>query len=207
MSERLDDATLGALVKRAGAADEEALAALYRHFHRRVFGLCRYLLGSETEAEDAASEVFARLPRAMNSYHTSLSFPPWLMSITSHYCVDLLRKRNVERRLFEPAETEAPEAVSATPSPLQEVLTAEARDEVRNAVAVLPERYRLPLTLRYYNELSYDEIAATLELTRAHVATLIFRAKQELRRALTRPRSNPKAFAAASPSAPPGGKP
>ncbi len=207
MSEHLDNATLSALVQRAGVADGEALAALYRHFHRRVLGLCRYLLGSETEAEDAASEVFARLPRAMNSYDSSLPFPRWLMSVTSHYCVDLLRKRNVEKRLFEPAEADAPEPASATPSPLQEVLTAEARDEVCSTVAALPERYRLPLTLRYYNELSYQEIAATLELTRAHVATLIFRAKQELRRALTRPRSNRKALAAASPSAAPGGKP
>ena len=203
----MDDATLSALVKRAGAADEEALAALYRHFHRRVLGLCRYLLGSETEAEDAASEVFARLPHAMNSYDASLPFPRWLMSVTSHYCVDLLRKRGVEKRLFEPAQADAPEPVSVTPSPLQEVLTAEARDEVRCAVAALPERYRLPLTLRYYNEMSYDEIAATLDLTRAHVATLIFRAKQELRRALIRPASNPKALVAASPSAASGGKP
>jgi RNA polymerase sigma-70 factor, ECF subfamily len=206
VSERLVDATLSTLVKRAGAADKEALAALYRLFHRRVFGLCLYLLGSETGAEDAASEVFARLPRAMNSYDTSLPFPRWLMSVTSHYCVDLLRKRNVESRLFEPVEADAPELVSATPSPLQEVLTAESRDKVRRAVAALPERYRLPLTLRYYNELSYQEIAATLELKRAHVATLIFRAKQELRRALSRAPSNPKALIAASPSATLGGK-
>ena len=103
MSERLDDATLSALAKRAGADDKEALAALYRFFHRRVFGLCRYLLGSETEAEDAASEVFTRLPRAMNTYDASLPFPRWLMSVTSHYCVDLLRKRKVQVRLFEPS--------------------------------------------------------------------------------------------------------
>ena len=143
----------------------------------------------------------------MNSYDTSLPFPRWLMSVTSHYCVDLLRKRKVESRLFEPAEPGAPEPVSATPSPLQEVLTAESRDKVRRAVAALPERYRLPRALRYYNELSYDEIAATLELTRAHVATLIFRAKQELRHALSRPRSNPDALTAVSPSGAPGGNP
>lgn len=205
MSERLDDATLSALVKRAGGADKEALAALYRHFHRRVFGLCRYLLGSESEAEDAASEVFARLPRAMNSYDSSLPFSRWLMSITSHHCVDLLRKRKVENRLFEPAEADAPEPVSSTASPLQELLTAESRNTVRRAVAALPERYRLPLTLRYFNEMSYDEIAATLELTRPHVATLIFRAKQELRRALRLPR--PEIPAATSPGATPGAKP
>ena len=48
------------------------------------------------------------------------------------------------------------------------------------------ERYRLPLVLRYYNDLSYDEIAATLGLTRANVAVLIFRAKQELRAKLAK---------------------
>ena len=87
------------------------------------------------------------------------------------------------------------------------MLTAESRDQVRRAVAALPERYRLPLTLRYYNELSYDEIAATLELTRAYVATLIFRAKLELRRALGRSRLNSKALAATSPGATAGVKP
>jgi RNA polymerase sigma-70 factor, ECF subfamily len=205
VSEALDDATLSALVKRAGAADKEALAALYQHFHRRVFGLCRYLLGSESEAEDASSEVFTRLPRALATYDASLPFPRWLMSVASHYCVDLLRKRKVESRLFEPAEADAPEPASAAPSPLQELLTAEARDKLRRTVAALPERYRLPLTLRYYNEMSYDEIAAALELTRAHVATLIFRAKQELRHALSVPR--PRLSRTTSPSATLGPKP
>jgi RNA polymerase sigma-70 factor (ECF subfamily) len=207
VSERLDDARLSALVQRAGAADGEALAALYRYFHRRVLGLCRYLLGSETQAEDAASEVFTRLPRAMNSYDSSLPFPRWLMSVTSHYCVDLLRKRNVERRLFGPAEADAPEPIAATLSPLQELLTTEARDEVRSAVAALPERYRLPLTLRYYNEMSYDEIAGTLELARAHVATLIFRAKKELRRTLSGTGPNPKAIVAPGRNTAPGKEP
>ena len=59
-------------------------------------------------------------------------------------------------------------------------------DAVRAAVAALPERLRLPLVLRYYSELSYDQIAAELDLNRNTVATLILRAKKELRRALRR---------------------
>ncbi len=65
--------------------------------------------------------------------------------------------------------------------PLSQTMLEERGEEVRQAVARLPEQYRVPLTLRYYSELSYDEIAAQLGLTRTHVATLIFRAKQELR--------------------------
>jgi len=187
---RMDEAALSAVLQRAGAGDAKAFDAVYRHFHPRVLGLCRYLLGSRTEAEDAASGVFARLPKAMKSYDASLPFPRWLLSVTSHYCVDLLRKRQTERRIFEPGETEALEYSSVQPSPLQELLSAEARDGLRAAVEALPERYRVPLVLRYYNDLGYDEIAAALQLTRANVATLIFRAKKELRAALTRLEKN-----------------
>ncbi len=76
------------------------------------------------------------------------------------------------------------EAASSEPSPLGAVLSTEERAQVRDAVARLPENYRVPLVLRYYGELSYDEIAQQLGLQRNYVAALLFRAKQELRRKL-----------------------
>jgi RNA polymerase sigma-70 factor, ECF subfamily len=182
----MDEATLKLLVQRSGANDAGALADLYREFRPRVFGLCRYMLGSREEAEDATSEIFARLERAMKSYDPSLSFPRWLLSITGHHCVDLLRKRRAEQRVFASASPDLPEPSSTSASPLQELLSLEVRETVQEAIEALGERYRLPLVLRYYNDLSYDEIAATLGLTRANVAVLIFRAKQELRANLTK---------------------
>ena len=68
------------------------------------------------------------------------------------------------------------------------VISEEERVEVRDSIARLPENYRVPLVLRYYSELSYDEIGKQLGLQRNHVAALIFRGKQELRRKLA-PRS------------------
>lgn len=184
---RLDDAGLKALLERVALGDEEAFAALYRQLHRRVFGLCRYLLGSESEAEDAANDVFARLKKAMTTYDSTQPFPRWLLSVTSNYCMDLLRRRRIEQRLFEPPEEEPREFAAEGPSPLEEVMSAEARSSVRQALEALPERYRLPLALRYYSDLSYDEIAAQLGLTRANVAVLVHRAKKELRRKLEAP--------------------
>jgi RNA polymerase sigma-70 factor (ECF subfamily) len=64
------------------------------------------------------------------------------------------------------------------------VIGTEERAEVRGTIARLPENYRVPLVLRYYSELSYDEIAQQLGLQRNYVAALIFRAKKELRRKL-----------------------
>ena len=76
------------------------------------------------------------------------------------------------------------EAASDEQSPLAAVMSKEDRAQVRDVIAGLPENYRLPLVLRYYSELSYDEIAQQLDLRRNYVAALIFRAKQELRRKL-----------------------
>jgi RNA polymerase sigma-70 factor (ECF subfamily) len=180
----MEEAKLREVVRQARAGEGVAWADLYRLFYRRVLGLSRYLLGSKVEAEDAASEVFARLPEAMRSYDSTLPFPRWLFSVASHHCLDLLRRRRREQRFFEPQEAEATEAAVAVPSPLEALLFHERQDAVRAAISRLPERYRVPLVLRYYNELSYDEIAARLDLSRAYVGIAIFRAKQELRRCL-----------------------
>jgi RNA polymerase sigma-70 factor (ECF subfamily) len=159
---------------------EQDFADIYKAHYSRVFGLCRYLLSSFDAAEDATHEVFFRAQRKLASYDPSHPFSSWLLSIASHHCIDLLRRRSKEKRLFEPdsAELEPP---SKGASPLTQVLAAERSNDVRNALTALPEKYRVPLVLLYYNEMTYGEIAAALGLNRNHVATLILRAKQQLR--------------------------
>lgn len=181
-----------------------AFAELYRLAGRRVFGLCRHLLGDREAAEDATSEVFLKVHRAFQgvagSYNPEQRFLPWLLSIAGNFCVDQLRRRGLEKRIFatpapDDAEHEGSSVAwsdtwtdswtSQTAPNAHESMIAEAgREEVRIALAALPDQYRVPLVLRYDSELSYDEIAATMGLKRNHVATLIFRAKRELRTAL-----------------------
>ena len=177
---------VAAAVERARDGDREGLAQLYQAFGRRVLGLCRHLLGSPVAAEDARSEVFARLPRAIGHYDAALPFDRWLLSVASHHCLDLLRRRRLESRLFVPEVEEAAAlaADDSAPSPLGTLLAVEGQDRLRAALAGLPERYRIPLVLRYYGDLGYEEIATELGLTRNHVAILIFRGKQALRRLL-----------------------
>lgn len=181
----MDEAHLQMVLARAMDDDAEALGELYQLFRPRIFGLCRHLLGGQEDAEDATSEVFARLPASIKSYQKSLSFPRWLLSVASHHCVDRLRRRQLERRLFEPDPVETLAVAAREASPLEQLASDEGRDRVRKAIAGLPQQYRVPLTLRYYSDLSYDEIGQELALSRANVATLIFRAKQQLRRTLS----------------------
>lgn len=180
----MEGARLDAVVKRACAGDDDAFGELYGEFRRRVFGLCWHFLGSASAAEDATSEVFLRARRAMSTYDSALPFHRWVLGIAAHHCVDQLRRRRVEQRLFAADAVEEGEPVGVGPSALSALLTTEERAAVRAAVDGLPERLRLPLLLRYYSDFSYDQIAATLGLKRNHVATLLFRGKKELRRVL-----------------------
>jgi len=163
---------------------EQDFAVIYDAQHGRVLRLCRYLLNSVEAAEDAAHEVFLRAQSRIATYDASLPLSSWLSGIATNYCIDVLRRRGTERRIFDLAPSEVLDAPSGGPGPLAEMLAAERSNDVRAALAQLPDRYRVPLVLVYYNEWSYDEIAASLGLTRNLVATLIFRAKQKLRQTL-----------------------
>jgi len=185
-AKQMEALALETIVERARGQDSEALGEIYRRYARRVFGLCRYMLDSRESAEDATSEVFLKLQRSIESYDGSIPFPKWLLRVAGNQCIDALRRRQRGGRVIVEVEEGAAviEATSSAPSPLGAVISKEERAQVRNAIAGLAENYRVPLVLRYYSELSYDEIAQKLELERNYVATLIFRAKQELRRRL-----------------------
>ena len=151
---------------------------------RRVFGLCRLLLGSTEMAKDATSEVFVRTLQAMDRYDVSLPFVPWVIAIARNHCLDLLRRRKLENRLFTAEPADEPRLSSPSPSPLGELLGKEERARVREALDGLAERSRVALVLRYYEDLGYAEIGQALGLTAQGVGTLIFRAKRELRERL-----------------------
>ncbi len=182
----MDGPDLETVIQRAQGHDAEAFGDIYRHYSRRVFGLCRYMLDSRESAEDATSEVFLKLQRSIESYDGSTPFHRWLLRVASNQCIDALRSRKRGRQVIAEGEEGVAviEAVSSAQSPLGAVLSAEERTKVREAIAGLPENYRMPLVLRFYGELSYDEIAQQLGLKRNYVAALLFRAKQELRRSL-----------------------
>jgi RNA polymerase sigma-70 factor, ECF subfamily len=182
---------LESVIQRAQGHDAEALGEIYSRYVRRVFGLCRYMLNSREGAEDVTSEVFLKLQRAIESYDGSIPFLRWLLRVAGNQCIDAMRRRQRGQKVFVEVENGAvvSEAASSEPSPLGAFIRTQEKAQVRGAIERLAENYRVPLVLRYYGELSYEEIAQELGLERNNVAALIFRAKQELRRRLA-PRSS-----------------
>jgi RNA polymerase sigma-70 factor (ECF subfamily) len=123
--------------------------------------------------------------RKLATYDPSLPFSSWIAGIASNHCIDLLRRRGTEKRIFDDAP--GPDPPSRGLTPLGELMASERGQDVRNALSRLPAKYRVPLVLAYFNEMTYDEIAAALGLARNNVATLIFRGKQQLREQLRQP--------------------
>src|SRR5207302_6131953 len=184
-AKQMEGLDLESVIERARGHDTEALGEIYRRHVRRVFGLCRYMLDSRERAEDATSEVFLKLQRSIKSYDGSIPFARWLLRVAGNQCIDALRRQRRGRQVIvDVDDATVLEAPSSQLSPLGVVIKTEEREQVRVAIAHLPVKYRVPLVMRYYSELSYDEIGQQLGLQKNHVAALIFRAKQELRRKL-----------------------
>jgi RNA polymerase sigma factor (sigma-70 family) len=174
-----------ALVARVALGDREAFADLFFACSEPLTRLCRRLLGSDEDAKDARSEVFLRAREALAGYDPARPFRAWLLAVAAHHCIDQLRRRAVEGRLFDAADLSADALPSAAPSPLGSALARERREQLLAALDALPPRHRAPLVLRYFAELPYDAIAELLGVRARDVGVLLFRAKLRLREALS----------------------
>lgn len=180
----MEQAEIQAVVRRVLDGETEAFSRLFDAYGRRVYNFCARTLASREAGEDAAMETFLKAFRGLGSYNPALPFENWLFRIAANQCWDLLRSRSKEEIRAEPAEAAATEVADCAADILAGVLQEEQADRVGAALNSLPAKYRVPLVLRYYNDMSYDEIAQALKLNRATVATLLFRGKEELRRTL-----------------------
>ena len=187
----MDEGTIRLHVERVRSGESEALGELFEAFRPDIVRLCTRLLGP-VDAEDAANETFQRAQLQFERYDATQPLDRWLRSIASHDCIDRLRRRNVELRLFPPSDTSVDDWSEGSPftgdsgSALDTLVQTRRQSAVRIALDTLPEAVRAPLVLRYFAELDYDAIGKELGWTRSQVATALFRGKRQLRGLLLR---------------------
>jgi RNA polymerase sigma-70 factor, ECF subfamily len=179
-----------ALLARAAArGDRPSFAKLVDQQKRSVFGLSLRLLRDPEEARDAAQETFVRAWSAMATYDPAQPFGPWLLRIARNHCFDLLRRRTpVARQVAldaDPEEGAAPvELASEGPAADTLLERAQSRVALEAAVAELPANYREVIQLFHVEQLSYKEIATTLDVPIGTVMTWLHRARGRLRASL-----------------------
>ncbi len=175
------------LVAQSLRGDAQAFAELVTRYTAPIFNLAFRLTGDRAEAENATQETFLRAYSALPRSRTDLAFKPWLFQIAVNLCRDLACKKRPTAFAEMTSDKEAvpEEAIEdESPLPLDQVEELELERALARAVADLPEMYRAAVTLRYTEELAYEDIAAVLGVPVNTVRTHLFRAKSMLRKAL-----------------------
>ncbi len=166
----------------AQQGDSTAFMYIVDAYQRPVYNLCYRMLGDSVEAEDAAQETFLRAYTKIKSYNPGRKFSSWLLSIASHYCIDRLRQRR--HQIISWDDLPPWRWIPATgPQPEDVALNHEAHKSVHDMLDALPADYRAATILRYWYEMSYEEIAQTLNTSVSAIKSRLFRARQMLAKA------------------------
>lgn len=166
-------------LKSALAGDDEAFGEIVRAYERPVYNLCYRMLGDPADAEDAAQETFIRAYTRLYSYDPERKFSSWLLAISSHHCIDRLRKRRFTWLSWDdlPPWRWLPSGES---SPEETAIRHETEQQVQQLIEQLPPDYRAAVVLRYWYEFSYEEIAEATDTTVGAIKSRLFRARKML---------------------------
>jgi RNA polymerase sigma-70 factor (ECF subfamily) len=162
------------LMTRARRGDEAAFEQLVRKHQRYVFNVAYRVLDDTAEAEDVTQEAFVRAWRGLPSFRGEALFTTWIYRIVHNLCLN--RLPGLQRELLQ-AEPLEEILIHPDPSPSDRLEMRERIAFLHAQLDRLPEKYRLVLTLRYLQRLSYDEIAAVLDAPMGTVKTQIHRAR------------------------------
>jgi len=180
-----------ALVRRAQAGDQQALSALVQSQQTYVYSIAMSLMRNPADAADMTQEAFVRLLRSLGTYRAETKFTTWLYRLVTNICLDGLRRRGRPiESLDEPASTPAGEDAPTAGErladndrwthPEQELELRESAAEVRAALDELPAAQRLALTLHYFEDMRYEDIAETMHVPLNTVKSHIRRGKERL---------------------------
>lgn len=173
----------------ASGGDMAAFEQLVERHQRMVVGTVGRMLGTNSDAEDIAQQVFVRVWKNVKKYEPRAKFTTWLLKITRNLVFNELRRRSRHPAVplqSETDEEERPLKDEQAVAPDSALLDHELQEAVDAAIAELPETQRMAVILRRYEELSYEEIAEALDQSVSAVKSLLFRARTELRESLKR---------------------
>ena len=177
------EAVLQERIALAKAGNAEAWGELYREYAPAIFRFCRRAMPTREDAEDATMDIFVKVRQKLSQYDATRAFSAWIYTVAANHCWDLLRRRKLRQDL-ETGEVENMPLEHPDPGQLEQLVQQRTSQEIRRAMDKLPSRSRMALVLRYYSDMSYDDIASTLGVRRTFVGVVLLRARHQLRETL-----------------------
>lgn len=169
-----------ALVAAAQRGDRAAMDALLRRHHERIWAVCRRLAGNDADAADATQEAMLLIVRRIGTFDGRSQFTTWAHRVATNACLDELRRR-ARRPVASLPDDDDDSGDRATPDPAPPIDQAVGdRLAVDDALAALPEDFRVPLVLRDLGGHDYAQIAAILEIPPGTVRSRIARGRARL---------------------------
>jgi RNA polymerase sigma-70 factor, ECF subfamily len=170
----LSDRQIGAeIVAACRSGDRDAFRALYDFYKTRVYSIALYFFhGDHAAAGDVTQQVFLKLMTSMGQFRGDALFSTWLYRLVVNACMDAARTRKSEAASSDRSRLES---VAGRDSQEQDYVRTQMATSVRMAVAALPPKFRIAVLLRYFEDLSYQEMAKALHCSMGTVASRLSR--------------------------------
>ncbi len=175
------------LISKAKRGNGQAYAELLGYYKDALYFTMFKMVNNKSDADDLTIEAFAKAFSSLNSYSETFAFSTWLFRIATNNCIDFLRrKRNTIKGIsidddnIKNGMSPAMFVRAASPSPEEHLITKQKEDILKKIISKLPPDYRRVVLLRYYDELSYNEIAEKLEIPLGTVKARIHRSRELL---------------------------
>lgn len=170
--------------------NQKAYAELVRLYKNSLYFLLLKMMNNPDDAEDLTLEAFGKAFHNLDKYSPEYAFSTWLYKIAINNCIDYLRKKSnlpnyVDYNDYYNENFIEDNIMSYTPSPEEMVMEKQKVTMLKNVVNQLRPKYRVLIELRYYKEMSYEEIAQELNITISNVKIQLFRAKDMLYNIIT----------------------
>jgi len=178
-------------VRRALDGDEAAFAILVRRYERGMYNLAWRMVRDRELARDLSQDIFIRVHRSLGKYDPTYPFTSWIYRVGSNLCIDWIRKKklrtvSLDAPIGGDEEGATRDVEDPAQDPSRDVEERERAALLGEALTRLPEAHQLVLILRHQQDLSYEEIARTLDIPLGTVKARIHRAREAFRRVLVR---------------------
>lgn len=172
------------LVQKANNGDQKAYAELLDRYRDAIYYMLLKMVNNTSDAEDLTIEAFGKAFKNIQQYTPNYAFSTWLFKIATNNCIDFIRKRKANHVSLDQNDDEQERASMDIQAPVMDPEETMINDQkiklMRAIVDKLKPRYRKLIELRYFKELSYEEIADELELPIGTVKAQLFRARELL---------------------------